>query len=637
MCGIAGVYSWRGDVAIDESVIIAMRDSMAHRGPDDAGVFVHQGRNVRIGLGHRRLSILDLSARGHQPMSSNNEQSWIVFNGEIFNFKELRTALEHTGRHRFRTETDTEVILHAIQEWGLEAALNRFRGMYAFALFNVREETLTLVRDPLGVKPLYYREDRGSLIFASEIKAILMHPAVERKLDARALCYYLTFANTPAPLTLFDGIGKLEAGCYMRIDASGAKEYRRYWDPTRIVAKPQLQEGECIEEIRRLLRQAVARRMVSDVPVGVFLSGGVDSSLNVALMAEQMNRPVETYSIGIREGGANEFEYARAVAHSFATNHHEIQIGHEDFINFLDRMAYVQDEPLADPVCVPLYYLSKLARETGTPVIQVGEGSDEIFGGYAMYHRFDSWNRIAFHPYSRLPGFAKNALYRVSGHLRQPAIHDAGRRAAQGDPLFIGNAVAFWDSEKELLLKEPPPSQWYASRLIREMSDSFGISDPLVHIANVELKNRLPELLLMRVDKITMANSIEARVPFLDEDLVEFALTIPASLKFRNGIAKYVLKKAAEGLIPNKLIYRKKMGFCGSATTMLTNALATYAQDVVMDSEIIKDLFQRAYIEKIFRQHRTQPRFNGFKIWNLLNLALWHNTWFGAKRTAAVA
>ena len=300
-------------------------------------------------------------------------------------------------------------------------------------------------------------------------------------------------------------------------------------------------------------------------------------------------------------------------------------------------MAYVQDEPLADPVCVPLYYLSKLARETGTPVIQVGEGSDEIFGGYEMYHRFNSWNRIAFHPYSRLPGFAKNALYRVSGHLRQPAIHDAGRRAAQGDPLFIGNAVAFWDSEKDYLLKEPLPSDWYASRLIREMGESFGIDDPLLQITNVELKNRLPELLLMRVDKITMANSIEVRVPFLDEDLVEFALSIPASLKFRNGIAKYVLKKAAEGLIPNEIIYRKKAGFCGSATNMLTNALATYAQDIVMDSAIIKDLFRRSYVEEIFRQRRTHPRFNSFKIWNLLNLALWHNTWFGTRRTVSAA
>src|SRR5882672_1414373 len=249
MCGLVGVYAWRGDVAIDEPTIGTMRDSMAHRGPDDVGIFLQQGKNVRVGLGHRRLAILDLSARGHQPMASTDEQSWIVFNGELFNFRELREELKCTVKHRFRTETDTEVVLHAIQEWGLEPALKRFRGMYAFALFDRREETVTLVRDPLGVKPLYYREDRDSIMFASEIKAILTHPEVERTLDVRALGYYLTFANTPAPLTLFDGIRKLEAGCYMRIDASGAKEYRRYWDPTRIVPKAQMQEGDCVEEI----------------------------------------------------------------------------------------------------------------------------------------------------------------------------------------------------------------------------------------------------------------------------------------------------------------------------------------------------------------------------------------------------
>jgi len=253
MCGIVGLYSWRGDIAIDARVIVAMRDSMAHRGPDDTGIFLQQRENVRVGLGHRRLSILDLSARGHQPMRSDDEKFCIVFNGEIFNFKELRETLKCTRRHRFHTESDTEVVLHAIQEWGLEPALKKFRGMYAFALFDSLEETVTLVRDPLGVKPLYYREDRDSIIFASEIKALLMHPAVDRKLDVRALGYYLTFANTPAPLTLFDGIGKLEAGCYMRIDASGAKEYRRYWDPARIAPNAQMEEGDCVEEILSLI------------------------------------------------------------------------------------------------------------------------------------------------------------------------------------------------------------------------------------------------------------------------------------------------------------------------------------------------------------------------------------------------
>jgi len=637
MCGVAGIYSWQGSVRLDEAVLVAMRDSMTSRGPDDAGVFLRRTDHVRIGLAHRRLSILDLSPRGHQPMATADERLWVAFNGEIFNFKELRASLEQTGRHLFRTETDTEVVLHAVREWGLEAALKKFRGMYAFALYDRSDDSLTLVRDPLGVKPLYYREAPGNVMFASEIKALLTHPEVEPVLDRRALGYYLTFANSPAPWTLFEGIRKLEAGCYLRVEVTGARMQRRYWDPAAIAPERNMDERACIEEVRRLLRQAVARRMVSDVPFGVFLSGGVDSSLNVALMAEKMNRPVETYSIGIEEDATNEFNYARSVAQRFGANHHEIQIAHGDFIDCLDRMAFHQDEPLADPVCVPLYYLAKLARETGTPVIQVGEGSDEIFGGYGMYHRFNSWNRRAFEPLSRLPAFARDGLYRLSASLGQPALHDAGRRAAQGDPLFIGNAIAFWDNEKASLLKEPLPTEWQASRLIRAIGDSSGVTDPLLRIINVELKNRLPELLLMRVDKMTMAHSIEARVPFLDEDVVEFALRIPSALKYRNGVSKYVLKKAAEGIIPDDIIYRKKVGFCGSTTNMLTGALAAHAKEIVLQSALIDELFNRPYVESLFARHAAQPRFNGFKIWNLLNLALWRRTWFGGRRERAAA
>jgi len=637
MCGIAGIYSWGGGIRLDEPTLAGMRDAMTHRGPDDAGTFLHRSERVRVGLAHRRLSILDLSPRGHQPMATADEQLWIVFNGELFNFKELRKQLEESGRHRFRTETDTEVVLHAIREWGLTAALTKFRGMYAFALFDRGEERLTLVRDPLGVKPLYYREAAGGILFASEIKALLAHPDLNPTIDHRALGYYLTFANSPAPLTMFEGICKLDAGCYLELDADGTRRYRRYWDAARVEPRVVTDETACIEELRRLLRQAVARRMVSDVPFGVFLSGGVDSSLNVALMAELMGSPVETYSVGIRGDAGNEFEYARAVANRFGASHHEVEIGHEDFIRFLDRMAYVQDEPLADPVCVPLYYLAKLARDTGTLVIQVGEGSDEIFGGYGMYHRFNAWNRLAFEPYSRLPAFARNALYRASRRWAHPAVQDAGRRAADGDPLFIGNAVAFWDTEKEALLKEPPGPQGYASRWVRDLNDSFGGNDPLRQMINLELRNRLPELLLMRVDKITMAHAIEARVPFLDEDVVEFGLSLPPSLKLRNGVAKYALKQAAAGLIPEEIIRRRKVGFCGSATNILTPALAKYARDIVLGSRFIQELCHRPYVEQLFERHAAQPRFNGFKIWNLLNLALWHDTWFNSRHKAAAA
>ena len=628
MCGIVGVYALTDKYSVTESLLIEMRDAMAHRGPDDAGVHVYRNNHVQVGFGHRRLSIIDLSPLGHQPMSTEDGRLWIVFNGEIFNYRELREQLVGEFGCRFRSESDTEVILYGIHHWGLEKCLGKIRGMYAFCIFDRADSSLTLVRDPLGVKPLYYCRDGKDILFASEIKSLLVHPAVGKAVDRESLWHYLTFANSPAPDTLFENIKKLEPAHYIKITADGNLVRTRYWSPDYYGPETAVHsEMEYVEEIQRLLRQSVSRRMVSDVPFGVFLSGGVDSSLNVALMAEQLDRPVETFSIGIEGDPSNEFEYARKVAQHFSTNHHEVVIGDDDFINFLSDMSWYQDEPLADPVCVPIYYVSKLARESGVPVIQVGEGSDEIFSGYGLYNKFNSWDRNWFSPYSKLPGMLREfvlsaARGRVASHME-----DALRRAAVGEPLFIGNAVAFWDNEKAELFREP---QGYGTsgHLISDLMRNGGLADGLSRIIDVELKNRLPELLLMRVDKMSMANSIETRVPFLDEDLVEYALRIPARLKYRKGISKYILKKSAEGILPDEIIYRKKWGFCGSATNMLSDRLVSYAHDRIMDSGLVRELFDREYIGKIIENHRNQKRFNSFKIWNLLNLAIWHDRWF---------
>jgi asparagine synthase (glutamine-hydrolysing) len=634
MCGLVGLYEPAGDRTEVEAIVLRMRDTMIRRGPDDCGLESFQlGRGV-LGLGHRRLSIIDLSARGRQPMSTPDGQLSIIFNGEIFNHAELRAELVASRGCVFRTATDTEVMLQAIREWGMDRALARFRGMYAFAIFDRADESVALARDPLGVKPLYYSLSGGRFAFASEIKALFAHPAMTPRIEHSALLHYLTFANTPAPLTMFEGIRKLEAGTLMRFDATGALDMRRYWDPATIEPDPSIGEDQAIEQLRYLLRQAVSRRMVSDVPFGVFLSGGIDSSLNVALMAERMDRPVETFSIGISGDTESELARARDIAMMFRANHHEIVIGDAEFLSYLEQLAYVQDEPLADPVCVPLHYLSELARKSGTKVIQVGEGSDEIFGGYGMYGRFERWHRLAFEPLMRFPGFAKQAAYQASRLLRNPALEDAGRRAAHGEPLFIGNAVAFWDSEKSALLRRAPGPEQFASHYIKELALRNGVKDPLASIINIELKNRLPELLLMRVDKVTMASSIEARVPFLDEDVVEFALRIPSSLKIANGQGKYILKRAAEGLIPHETIYRRKRGFCGSATNMVTPRVAAFARNVLRESALVEEYFHRPYIDALFDQHAREPRFNGFKIWNLLNLALWHGTWFRSREAA---
>lgn len=628
MCGIVGVFSNREGGALPQAALETMRDEMASRGPDDAGIFMHRENDLFVGLGHRRLSIIDLSPLGHQPMATADGFLWIVFNGEIFNYRALREELSRTGSYSFRSQTDTEAILYGVREWGLDGCLKRLRGMYAFALFDQREGSLTLVRDPLGVKPLYYHFHDGTISFASEIKPLLAMPGVKKQIHDDALYHYLTFANTPAPQTLFDGIMKLEAGTYLTVDRAGKRNQVRYWDPTRFAPNELLSEEEAIKETRRLLRQAVARRMVSDVPVGVFLSGGVDSSLNLALMAEQLDHPVQTFSVGIQGDPANELEQARRVARHFGADHLELLIDENHFLSFLPRMARSQEEPLADPVCVPLYYLSQLARERGTPVIQVGEGSDEIFAGYRTYSLFSGWDRRIYRPSLQTPPLLRQLAYYLGKGAVSSEWRDALRRAAEGEPLFLGNAIAFWDEEKKTLLKKPFLLKESSSGYIGALTRHLGISDPLLQIINVEMKNRLPELLLMRVDKMSMAHSIETRVPFLDEDLVAFALTIPSNLKLKNGTTKYILKQAARGILPDEIIDRKKWGFCGSATNMLTGRLVDFARGRIMESPLTRERFNLQAVTRLFELHRRQRRFNSFKIWNLLNLVLWHECWF---------
>jgi asparagine synthase (glutamine-hydrolysing) len=636
MCGICGVVSRSDEWRIDVPLLERMRDTMVTRGPDDEGLELLGDESFRIGLGHRRLSIIDLSELGRNPLATADGRLRIVYNGEVFNYAELREELVAAG-HPFRSQTDTEVVLYGVRQWGLEGCLRRLRGMYAFALFDADDRSLTLVRDPLGVKPLYWARQSGLFAFASEIKAILTLPWVERRLNRTGLELYLTFANVPGPETLFEGIRKLGPGSWLRLDAAGEVTESRYWWPEK--ARPDerpLREEEYVEELRRLLRRSVKRRMVSDVPFGVFLSGGVDSSLNVALMAEQMDRPVQTFSVGIEDDPTNEFLYARQVAERFGADHHETVIGYKDFIDFLPRMAYAQDEPLADPVCVPIYYVSKLARESGVPVIQVGEGSDEVFAGYPTFFKFVGWRLGAYEAFRGLPAPLRRLAARAVRHRAPGEWQDVFRRAAAGEPFFLGNAIAFWDTEKQDLL-QVAPRNGTAGRWVADLGRKLAVPDPLLSIINIELKNRLPELLLMRVDKMSMAHSIETRVPFLDEDVVEFALKIPSDLKRRNGQPKYILKKAAEGILPDDVIYRRKQGFCGSATNMVTDRIGRFAREAILESPFTREHFRMDPIERLFERHAADKRFHGFKVWNLLNLVLWHDQWFGSGQGAAGA
>src|SRR6476661_9118027 len=455
MCGICGVWEYgASEGSIDPSLIARMRDEMTHRGPDDAGDLIFDER--RGGFGFRRLSIIDLSAAGHQPMHGCDERTWLVFNGEIYNHALLRAGLEQRG-HKYASRTDSETILHLYEERGLDF-IHEIEGDYGIAIWDANKERLVLVRDRVGVKPLYFYHQRGRFIFASEIKAILQHPSVTPDIDEQSLYHYLTFLTTPAPTTLFRDIHKLPAGHFLTLTRDGTLNIQQYWDALPPQQKISGSEDEQRAEILRLLRDSIRKRMMSDVPFGVFLSGGVDSSANVALMSELMSQPVRTYTVGFEDSEElNELESARAVAKSFGTDHHEVIIGQQDMQKFLPDLIFHQDEPLADPVCVPLYYVSRLARETGTIVVQVGEGADEIFAGYDWFRKYVRINDLFWQPAEKLPLSLRHSLAAMARPLLEASFNkrtaiELTRRLGAGEPLFWGGAIVFDEDFKRRLM-----------------------------------------------------------------------------------------------------------------------------------------------------------------------------------------
>lgn len=634
MCGICGVweYSSAAGAKVDAPTLERMRDAMSHRGPDASGIVVLD--DGRLGLGHRRLSIIDLSAAGHQPMRGcDHRRIWLSFNGEIYNHAELRARLAARG-HRYRSRTDSETILHLYEEHGTEF-VRMIEGDFAIALWDGEREQLVLARDPLGVKPLYFCQRNGRLIFASEIKAILVHPEVPTEMNEEALGEYLTFLTVPAPRTLFAGIMKLPAGHMLVCTRDGSLKVERYWDALPPIAPAELSEEEHAAEILRLLRASIRKRMMADVPFGVFLSGGVDSSANVALMAEEMTQPVRTFTVGFRDDDAfNEFAQARRIAQIFATDHHEILVGHEEMTEFLPRLVFHQDEPIADPVCVPLYYVAQLARNAGTVVVQVGEGSDEIFCGYANYRRHLQIHERLWRRAERLPRAVKRAV----SAFALPALEAAGgnplgveivRRFGAGDPLFWGGAIVFDERSKARLLGRLGGGAARRTVLahLTRIAEERPQSDFLARMTYLELKVRLPELLLMRVDKITMATSVEARVPFLDQHLVEHALSVPQHLKIVGENGKWILKRALEKILPADVLWQRKRGFGAPASRWLRDDSGLLDQHVLGSSLRRRRLFDYSFIARLIDEHRRGARDWGFHLWCLLNLSLWYEQW----------
>ncbi|HWP42992.1 MAG TPA: asparagine synthase (glutamine-hydrolyzing) [Blastocatellia bacterium] len=656
MCGICGIYEYGvGEPGISHEIIARMRETMAHRGPDDAGSFVAEDR--RVGLGHRRLSIVDLSPAGRNPMANEDERVWITFNGEIYNHATRRAEMIAKG-HRYRSRTDTETIIHLYEEYGLDF-VEKIEGDFAIALWDSREPRLVLARDRIGVKPLYYTVAGGRLIFASEIKAILAHPSVSPDIDEEALYHYLTFLTAPAPRTLFAGINKLPAGCMLTCDGRGDIAITRYWDAVVVdkgssdVARASEEEIAC--ELRRLLDESIAKRMMSDVGFGIFLSGGLDSTANVALMARSMDRPVRTFTVGFRDAeDYNELEEARLVARHYNTDHHEVVIGYEEFKEFLPRLVFHQDEPIADPVCVPLYYVSELARETGTPVVQVGEGSDELFCGYRDYGYYLRLYDYGWRYLSRLPVWARRAvassgraLYLAGEGALSPmlrrALPDLFRRLRAGEELFWSGAFVFDETQKQPLLSRSYRERLRAAAetganrvtshaivktdLDRLLADKPA-ADYLERMIYQELKLRLPELLLMRVDKITMATSVEARVPFLDHHLVEFAMKLPRQMKHGRGGTKYILKRALSGVVPQAVLERKKRGFGAPIKDWLFHRMGSFVEEGISGSALRRrDLFDYDHVRRLLAEQRAGRINYSFHLWSLLNLSLWYDRW----------
>lgn len=609
-----------------------MCQRISHRGPDDEGIYVDP--QVKIGMGHRRLSIVDLSPAGHQPMSNEDNSIWITYNGEIYNHQEIRAGLEKKG-HLFRSDhCDTETIIHLYEEKGVDC-LSDFHGMYAFCIWDKNRNRLFLARDRAGVKPLYYTRFNGIFAFASEIKALLTLPGIEKQLDYKSLYHYLTFAAVPAPRTLFKGIFKLPVASRMMVNHSGDIHSDVYWDPVSLPPLPEEREEFYQENVLALLRKSIKRRMMADVPFGVFLSGGVDSSMNVALMSELMDRPVETFTVGFKDASeGDERQYARRIAKKFQTNHHEIFIDDNDFESFFSELPDVQDEPLADPVCVPLHYVSRLARQNNVIVIQVGEGSDELLFGYDYFNDYLKTERKLKYSVGLLPSPIRKLVLKSMLPFFDTARQEIIHRVLRGNEIFWGGAVAHGELEKSRMLSDAMLDVCKEEDSYREVEGFYQalnkshFDNPQARMAYLELKIRLPELLLMRVDKMAMGNSIETRVPFLDHELIEFALRIPPKFKQKNGINKYILKKVAEDFLPHDIIYRKKIGFCGSTANMLTDRLFTLTKDLIDKSPLTKEVFRKSYLQSAMNQHRFGKPATSFRIWTLLNLCLWYNHWF---------
>jgi len=627
MCGIAGIVSLEGKPVFEQEV----RDmcmSIAHRGPDDEGYYFGAG----VGLGMRRLSIIDI-ASGRQPVRNEDGTVWVVFNGEIYNFRELRQEMESRG-HVFYTRTDTETIVHLYEEYG-KRAVDHLRGMFVFALWDERKKQLLIARDRVGIKPLYYSETGGRLLFASELKSILQVADVERKLSWSAVSHLFTFLSTPPTEAIIEGVHKLEPGHLLTATPGRAPVIECYWD---LKFEPDYGRGEgyFVDRVRELLDESVRLHMVSDVPLGAFLSGGIDSSAVVAAAAALTEAPLKTFSIGFSESDYNELEHARTVAKAFGTDHRELTLG-PDALEQLEDLAWHLDEPFGDSSAIPTYMVSKLAAKS-VKVVLSGDGGDELFAGYDKY-LVERRER----GYTPLPAFARSLLGKVSrtmpdgmrgrNFLRHMSLAGA-ERYLDACSLFPRDGLRklFRPDVFESLAPYEP---WRAKAACMESGNGNWLSA----LQRLDVKNYLPLDILTKVDRMSMAHSIETRVPLLDHKLVEFAATIPPEMNLRNGTTKYVLKQAMRGILPDGIIDRPKHGFAIPLGYWFRGKLGAYVRDLLLgETAERRGYFNAPYIEALVAQHERGRNLD-LQLWTLISFELWARVFLdrGTRRQACEA
>ncbi|HSK79881.1 MAG TPA: asparagine synthase (glutamine-hydrolyzing) [Thermoanaerobaculia bacterium] len=614
MCGIAGLYNFRSGKPVDPGEVRTMGACLAHRGPDDEGYF----EEGPLGLAHKRLTILDTSRRGRNPMFTRDGQVAIIFNGEVYNFLELRADLEARGE-TFDTQTDTEVILRLYQIEG-EAMLAKLNGMFAFAIWDRRAKTLFIARDRLGIKPLYYRLDGDGISFASEIKALLAVSGEKPRVNLPMLDAYMSVGYVPTEHTLFAGIDKLLPGWCLRVDPGGV-HLREYWD---LSPEPEeMSEEECVRRSLDLLRDSVRLQLRSDVPLGVFLSGGVDSSAVVALMHEMGIRDIRTFTVAYDFGPAyDETRYSRMVAEKFKTIHREIFVTPKDFQEFIPRLVWHMDEPVTESAAISLYFVSKLAREDVTVVLS-GEGSDEVFGGYPIYKYMQTLERYRSVPGALRKGVINPALNLLGGKWKKYT-------ELSNQPLakrYTG--VSFYETPVKDALYRPEIRNLFNGSAMpglvgRYYEKTEGL-DPLLRMMYLDVKSWLPDDLLIKADKMTMATSIELRVPFLDHRVVELGGRIPPRYRIKGWTTKHILKKAMEPYLPHEILHRGKMGFPTPLALMFKGEMRGYVEDVLASERFLdRGYFQPEVVRGMLAEHAAGEKDHHRVLWQLLVLEEWH-------------